>query len=179
MILLKKYFDGNEKGFDMVYEHSRLVAGKALTVAINLGFDGGALKFIEEAALLHDIGVVWTGSPRLGCRGTAPYICHGILGREILEREGYPEHALVCERHIGVGLTTEDIIRQELPLPPRDMIPVTITERIICFADLFFSKKPGVIAQAKTADEVRRKLYRYGDEKVALFNQWCVEFGEV
>ena len=176
LILLKKYFDGNEKGFDMVYEHSRLVAGKALTVAINLGFDGGALKFIEEAALLHDIGVVGTGSPRLGCRGTAPYLCHGILGREILEREGYPEHALVCERHIGVGLTTEDIIRQELPLPPRDMIPVTITERIICFADLFFTKKPSHIDRELTVDEVRQGLSRFGEGKVRIFDAWLREF---
>lgn len=176
LILLKKYFDGNEKGFVMVYEHSRLVAGKALTVAIAQGFDGSALKFVEEAALLHDIGVVGTGSPRLGCRGTAPYLCHGILGREILEREGYPEHALVCERHIGVGLTAEDIIRQDLPLPHRDMTPVTLSERIICFADLFFTKKPNHIDRELTIDEVRQGLSRFGGGKVSIFESWLVEY---
>ena len=160
----------------MVYEHSRLVAGKALTVAIAQGFDASELKFIEEAALLHDIGVVGTGSPRLGCRGTAPYLCHGVLGREILEREGYPLHALVCERHIGVGLTIEDIIRQELPLPHRDMTPITITERIICFADLFYTKKPDRIDRELAIDEVRQGLSRFGEGKVRIFDAWLQEF---
>jgi uncharacterized protein len=176
LILLKKYFDGNEKGFTMVYEHSRLVAGKALTVALARGFDGNALKFIEEAALLHDIGVVGTGSLRLGCQGAAPYLCHGILGREILEREGYPEHALVCERHIGVGLTTEDIILQGLPLPQRDMTPVTISERIICFADLFYTKKPAHIDRELTVEEVRMGLSRFGEGKIRIFDAWLREF---
>jgi len=176
LLLLKKYFAGNEKGFELVYEHSRLVAGKAITIAITRGFDGSTLKFIEEAALLHDIGVVGTGSSRLGCRGTASYLCHGILGREILEREGYPEHALVCERHIGVGLTTEDIIRQNLPLPHREMTPVTLAERIICFADLFYTKKPDRIDRELTVDEIRKKLSRYGEHKVRIFEDWLREF---
>jgi uncharacterized protein len=179
LILLKKYFDGNEKGFDMVYEHSRLVAGKALTIALSQGFDGASLKFIEEAALLHDIGVVGTSSPRLGCRGTAPYLCHGILGREILEREGYQDHALVCERHIGVGLTTDDIIRQGLALPHRDMTPVTLPERIICFADLFYTKKLDHIDRELTIVEVRQGLSRFGEEKIMVFESWLREFHPV
>ncbi len=174
--LLKKYFDGNEKGFDIVYEHSRLVAGKALTVALSQGLEGSVLKFIEEAALLHDIGVVGTNTPRLGCRGTASYLCHGILGRGILEREGYPEHGLVCERHIGVGLTLEDIISQDLPLPLREMTPVTISQRIICFADLFYTKKPDRIDRELTPDEVRRGLARFGEKKVETFDAWLREF---
>jgi uncharacterized protein len=174
--LLKKYFVGNEKGFDLVYEHSRLVAGKALTVAIAQGVDGTLLKFVEEAALLHDIGVVGTNSPRLGCRGSATYLCHGILGREILEREGYPEHGLVCERHIGVGLTVEDIVLQDLPLPRRDMTPVTISQRIICYADLFYTKKPDRIDRELTLEEVRKGLSRFGERKVRIFDAWLAEF---
>ena len=174
--LLKKYFDGNEKGFDLVYEHSRLVAGKALTVALSQGLEGSVLKFIEEAALLHDIGVVGTNTPRLGCRGTASYLCHGILGRGILEREGYPEHALVCERHIGVGLTMEDIVSQDLPLPLREMTPVTISQRIICFADLFYTKKPDRIDRELTLDEVRGGLSRFGEKKLVIFDAWLREF---
>jgi uncharacterized protein len=176
LFLLKKYFDGNEKGFSMVYEHSRLVAGKALTVAVSKGLEGSQLKFIEEAALLHDIGVVGTNSPRLGCRGMAPYICHGILGREILEKEGYPEHGLICERHIGVGLTVEDIILQDLPLPQREMVPLTVTQRIVCFSDLFYTKKPDRIDHEMTPDEVRNGLSRFGENKVRIFDAWLSEF---
>jgi len=176
LILLKKYFGQNEKGFDMVYEHSRLVAGKAITIALVQGCSSGELKFIEEAALLHDIGVIGTGSQRLGCQGAAPYICHGILGRELLEREGYPEHALICERHIGVGLTAEDIILQGLPLPCRDMIPLTLAERIICFADLFFTKQPGCIDRELSIEEARLKLARFGEKKTRTFDAWLREF---
>lgn len=160
----------------MVYEHSRLVAGKAITTALRKGCDGEELKFIEEAALLHDIGVIGTRSPRLNCTGSSPYIVHGIIGREILEREGYPLHGLVCERHIGVGLTCEDIVFQDLPLPLRDMSPVTLAERIICFADLYYSKKPGQVDRERDVDEIRSGLSRFGDAKVMLFDAWLREF---
>jgi uncharacterized protein len=48
----------------------------------------------------------------LGCHGDRPYITHGIIGAELLGNEGLPGHALVCERHIGVGLSIEDIKSQ-------------------------------------------------------------------
>ena len=38
-----------------------------------------------------------------------------IWGAEILRAEGFPQHALVCERHTGAGLSLEDIIAQQLP----------------------------------------------------------------
>ena len=44
-----------------------------------------------------------------GCYGDKDYICHGYLGRALLEKEGLPAHALVCERHVGVGLSISDI----------------------------------------------------------------------
>jgi len=55
------------------------------------------LGFIEEAALLHDIGIFNTNLPKIGCYGRHPYISHGYLGRELLENEGLAAHALVCE----------------------------------------------------------------------------------
>ena len=45
------------------------------------------------------------------------------FSRELLEKEGLPQHALVCDRHTGVGITIEDIRAQELPIPERDMTP--------------------------------------------------------
>ena len=53
------------------------------------------------------------------------------------------DHARTCERHVGVGLAREDILAQGLPLPMRDMVPKTIEEIIICYADEFFSKTDG------------------------------------
>ncbi|AJE03302.1 HD domain-containing protein [Geobacter pickeringii] len=174
--LLAKHFGADANACRIVLEHSRLVADKALRVARFLGDPALDLGFIEEAALLHDIGVCRTRSAGIGCSGDAPYILHGIIGREILETESLPRHALVCERHIGVGLTADDILRQNLPLPPRDMVPISREETIICFADLFFSKKPDTLRHEKSCDEVRRNLGTFGEHKVTIFEEWLTIF---
>ena len=173
--LLKKYFV-NRETFEIVLRHSRLVADKALGIASTL--DAGIdLAFIEEAALLHDIGVSKIYAPKLGCFGEFPYICHGVLGREILESEGFPVHAMVCERHIGVGLTRDDIVRQKMPLPVREMSPLNLEEKIICFADLFYSKNPASLAAEKSHEEIRTAMEKFGAHKVAVFDRWLSEFG--
>jgi hypothetical protein len=56
------------------------------------------------------------------------------------QKKGHPELALVCERHIGVGISIAEIQHHNLPLPSRDMIPVSIEEQLICYSDKFFSK---------------------------------------
>lgn len=174
--LLKKHFTHAPGAGEIVLAHSRLVADLALDVARKSGETGLDLPFIEEAALLHDIGVSAVHAPDIGCQGDAPYIRHGIIGRAILESEGYRAHAMVCERHIGVGLTAADIRAQELPLPDRDMAPVTVAEEIICFADLFFSKKPDTLSTRKSVDQVRAGLARFSADKVAIFDSWLARF---
>jgi uncharacterized protein len=172
--LLADYLEG--EAFRIVLEHSRHVADLALEIAGRMAMTEDDLTFIEEAALLHDIGVCRVHAPELGLYGTHPYIMHGVLGRAILEREGYPLHGLVCERHTGVGLTCDDIVRQGLPLPHRDMCPRTLSEQIICFADLFYSKRPGRLDRRRTAAQARKKLVPFGAEKVAVFDAWLVMF---
>jgi uncharacterized protein len=174
--LLKKYFAENRNALEIVQEHSMMVTAKALTIARGLSDPAIDLRFVEEAALLHDIGVSLTHSPRIGCHGSSPYICHGILGREILESEGLPSHALVCERHIGVGIGVKDIVQQQLPLPKRDMVPITLEEKIICFADLFYSKNPGRLRTEKSPEDIRSNLRKHGIHKVAIFEAWLREF---
>jgi uncharacterized protein len=174
--LLYKYFGENEQGLHIVLEHSRLVATKAVTVAQSLSLPAEELSFIEEAALLHDIGVCRVSAPDIGCHGELPYICHGVIGADILNCEGLPRHALVCERHIGVGLTIDDIRHQGLPLSERPMVPVSRAERIVAFADLYFSKRPDSPINERTVAEVRAALQRFGGEKVAIFDTWLAEF---
>jgi uncharacterized protein len=173
--LLKKYFAGD--ALHIIATHGRLVADKALRIAKNCPTSHLLdIDFIEEAALLHDIGVSQTDAPSLGCHGTAPYICHGVLGRAILEKEGFPRHALVCERHIGVGLTIEDITEQGLPLPKRDMLPISPEEKIIACADLFFSKRADTLSLEKPLSQIRKELSKFGSSKPAVFDQWIAEF---
>lgn len=169
--LLHRYLDPHPGLFDLVYDHSRMVADKALMLASarpSLGVDG---VFLEEAALLHDIGVFKTHAPSILCHGEQPYLCHGVEGRLILEAEGLPLHALVCERHVGTGLTVDEIVARKLPLPHRDMQPRSMEEVLICFADLFFSKsRPGDV---RRPEAVRLELERYGADGVARFDAWC------
>jgi len=134
------------------------------------------IEFIKNATMLHDIGIVLTDAPKIGCFGEHQYICHGYLGREILEKEGFAEYALVCERHIGVGITIEDIKKQKLPLPERDMIPITIEEKIICVADKFFSKNEKYLKSPKPLELIYSDLEKLGNNKVEIFKNMLKEF---
>ncbi|MGM5484615.1 MAG: HD domain-containing protein [Nanobdellota archaeon] len=174
--ILSKYYEGTE-AYHYVLTHGRKVAEKALEVAERVKDLNPDKNFIYEAALLHDIGAIRTDAEQIGCHGEEPYIKHGILGREILEKEGLPEHALVCERHLGIGLTKEDIREQQLPLPERDMKPETIEEEIITFADKFYSKKL-YLNEEKPIKLIRESLRRKGEHKVRRFDEWMMKFRE-
>ena len=175
--LLERYFQ--EEALAVISTHGRMVADLALEVCHHLELPEADCRFVEEAALLHDIGVCRTLAPQIGLEIGFPYIMHGVIGREILDSEGLPRHGLVCERHIGVGLTVEDILSQQLPLPQRDMTPVSLCEQIICFADLFYSKSPGRITRRKSPEKVRGKLAAFGANKASIFDRWMELFGAV
>lgn len=172
--LLHDYSDASAGLFPILYKHSRQVADKALDMADRHPEWNMDRNFIEEAALLHDIGVSQTKAPTICCYGTYPYICHGYLGADILRAEGLKRHALVCERHTGTGLSIEEIEKQQLPLPHRDMRPQTLEEQLICFADKFFSKTS--LEKERTVEEARQKLVRFGEEQMARFDKWCRMF---
>lgn len=169
--LIERYCGENKKLKDILLTHSRMVAQKALQIAKNHPELGADSQFIEEAAMLHDIGIIRTDAPGIFCYGTEPYICHGTIGAEILRNEGYPRHALVCERHTGAGLSLKEIEEQHLPVPHRDLMPVSIEEQIICFADKFFSKtRP---EKEKTVEQAYKSLVKFGDEGAKRFKIWC------
>ncbi len=170
--IIDKYYKSNSRAYEILIQHGKQVARKALDAAKNVPQLNPDLDFIKEAAMLHDIGMFLTNATELGCKGKNPYICHGYLGREILEKIGLPRHALVCERHVGVGITIEDIKNYALPLPKRDMLPVSIEEQIICFADKFFSKNRDSLKKEKSVEDIKQYLKPYGVEKVRRFQSW-------
>ncbi|MEW6067341.1 MAG: HD domain-containing protein [Nitrospirota bacterium] len=172
-----RYYDTDSTAYYFLVHHSRMVAEKALKIAERVKHLNPDIKFIEEASMLHDIGIFLTNEPRIGCYGHKPYICHGYLGREILEKEGYPLHALVCERHVGVGITAEEIGIKKLPLPKRDMLPLSIEEQIICFADKFFSKDSDFLLKEKPLERVRKGISKFGEDKLRKFDEWLKIFG--
>ena len=174
--ILERYYGKNSKTFQILVEHGRQVAAKARAAAQKVAALKPDLDFIDAAAMLHDIGIFQTDTPQLGCFGKHPYICHGILGSEILKKEGHPQLALVCERHIGVGISKADIRQHSLPLPDRDMIPVSIEEQIVCYADKFFSKNGNGRSAEKPVSKILKKLSRRGPEKVKRFESWVQLF---
>ena len=175
-IIDKYYLPGSEL-HSLLVVHSQNVARLACRLGQRL-VDGGEtvdLDFVHEAAMLHDIGIFLTDAPGIHCHGTRPYICHGILGRELLDALRLPRHALVCERHTGAGISRNDIIAQHLPLPLRDMLPISIEEQLICYADKFFSKtRPD---EQKSLEHARRSLERFGDATLARFDALNSRFG--
>lgn len=177
--IIKKYYDPKSQAYYYLVEHGKLIQKKALEVVERVKHLNPDIEFIKEASLLHDIGIFLTKAPEIGCHGKEPYIKHGILGRELLNKEGLPRHALVCERHLGVGITKKDIIRENLPLPKRDMIPITLEEKIICFADKFFGKNKETLYKERTPREAMEIIKQYSPERVKKFQEWLRFFGYI
>lgn len=134
------------------------------------------LEFVYEAAMLHDIGICMTNAPGIYCYGTEPYIRHGIIGKEMLDKHGLTRHALVCERHTGSGISVSDIRQQHLKLPEHDMLPLSLEEKVICYADKFYSKSHP--HRMKSMKRAQASLARFGQDTITRFEALIDMFGE-
>lgn len=170
--IIKKYYHPDSEAYKIMVTHGELVKKKALDTAKKLRALKPDIQFISEAAMLHDIGMILTDAPGIDCHGKFPYIAHGYLGAKLLKKAGLPRHALVSERHTGTGISRQEIIKKKLPLPKRNMIPLTLEEKIICFADKFFSKNPAQLSKEKSITEIEKNLAAFGADKVAQFHKW-------
>ena len=172
--IIDKYYTENDALKALLIKHSRQVADRCLEICDRhpeLGLDR---DFLEEAAMLHDIGIRWCHAPSILCMGEQPYIRHGLIGGKILREEGLPRHARVCERHTGTGLTREQITRQQLPLPEEDFSPETMEEQLVCYADKFYSKSHP--DRVLTVEDTARSLEKFGHEGVEKFMEWSKKF---
>ncbi len=176
--IIHTYISPDSSVYRVYIPHVSLVTAKALKIAKKLDLSREKQVFIEEAAMLHDIGMIRVDQYNNVSDGNLPYICHAPLGREILEYEGLPRHALVAERHIGVGISKQEIMKQKFPLPQRDLMPESIEEKIISWADLFFSKSPKKLWKEKSLRDIRKTVKKYGKRQVNVFRQWFEEFGD-
>jgi len=174
--VLARFYEPDSPTLILLRRHGQLVAAKALAVAKQVAPLDPDRRFLYEAAMLHDVGIFETDSPVLGCHGNAPYVCHGVLGCRLLESIGLPRHALVCERHVGCGLSAEEIRERNLPLPLRNMRPESLEEEIICYADKFFSKNDRGLSRMRSVAEVIALLSSYGPASVARFRHWVQRF---
>ena len=176
--IIQRFYEPGSNLHELLLLHSRQVAqlaeqlGQRL-IAHRMPID---IDFVVEAAMLHDIGVINTDAPGIYCHGSEPYICHGVLGRKMLDDIGLYRHALVCERHTGAGLALSEIVERQLPLPHRDLLPVSIEEKLVCYADKFYSKShPEKIRPLEVA---RYKLEKFGPATLERFDAMASLFGE-
>ena len=175
--IIYSYYPKDSIAFKYYYTHCIKVTELALKIIdynhhLNIRKD-----LVILGSMLHDIGIIKTDAPEIGCFGDKPYIAHTYLGREMLEQEGLLEVALMCERHIGVGLTRQDIIAANFPLPLRDMVPVTLEEKLVCYADKFYSKSEKHLTIPRTPDKIRKKIIKYGTDKLQKFEEFIDLFG--
>lgn len=182
--IINRYYGTEGKLREILVRHSEAVGRKAMECAEahpELMIDRG---FLRDAALLHDIGIFLTDAPGIECHGKLPYICHGIAGARLIREEcgallgedRAEALARVCERHTGAGLTAADIRVQHLPLPERDYLPETLEEKLICYADKFFSKGSDLDAE-KPLDRVRASMSCHGADTGARFEALHALFG--
>jgi len=110
---------------DNVVRHCKAVRDVALKIAKRTDAD---VKLVEAGALLHDIG-----------RSKTHDIFHAIEGVKIAQKLGLPQSIInIIERHIGAGMPKEEA--KKLGLPPKDYMPKTLEEKIVCHADNLINK---------------------------------------
>jgi len=168
--IIDKYYNEQPELREILLMHSSQVAECALKICDNHPELQLNRQFLYDAAMLHDIGIIRTYAPGIKCYGAEPYICHGILGGQILREERLETYARVAERHTGTGLTVAQITCQNLPLPHRDFSPETMEEQVICYADKFYSKSH--LERVKTPEQVLASLSKFGPEGQERFRRW-------
>lgn len=173
--LINLYYPEGHPVREILLTHSIQVRDKALSIADKHPELKADRELLVGGAMLHDIGILATYAPKINCFGKHPYIMHGVIGREMIEKSGLKHLALFAERHTGTGLSLNEIVAANLPLPHRNMVPETVEEKIICFADLFFSKSKD-LKKEKSMDEISENLSKFGPEQLERFNKWCQLF---
>jgi uncharacterized protein len=158
--IIDKYYPADDELRRVLLKHSRQVADRCLQIAKKHKELPVDVQFLEEAAMLHDIGIYQCDAPSIHCHGSEPYIKHGPIGGELLRQEGFPRHARVAERHTGTGLPGFE--------------PETLEEQIVCYADKFYSKSSS--DHVRTVAETAQSLEKFGHEGVLKFLLWAERF---
>lgn len=161
--------------FDLVYTHCMIVCGIAEQLLRRSG-PGLDAALVRAGSLLHDVGVYRLYDAD-GNLDDSEYVRHGLLGHELLAEEGFPEaFCRFASCHTGVGLSSDDVRRQGLPLPAADYLAVSAEEQLVMYADKFHSKTdPPVFL---TAGSYAASIRRFGEDKAAAFGSLRERFGE-
>jgi uncharacterized protein len=180
--IIDKFYGADDPLRRLLLLHSRQVADRCLKIVREHSELPVDVQFLEEAAMLHDIGIRWCHAPSIHCYGEEHYIRHGLIGGRLLREEGYERHARVCERHTGTGLRTVPMSKDGKPLLEPELVengffvPETLEEQLVCYADKFYSKsRPDRVL---TVVEAAQSLEKFGHDGVEVFLSWSRLFSE-
>ncbi|MBO2450698.1 HDIG domain-containing protein [Actinomadura barringtoniae] len=171
---LHEEFAPTRAAFELVHTHCEIVCKVAEQLLRNQPSANADL--VRAGCLLHDIGV-YRLYDQNGVLDHTRYIQHGVLGQDLLRDQGFPEILCrFCSHHTGVGLTREDVQKQNLPIPIDDYLADTPEEELVMYADKFHSKSnPPVFV---SADTYAIKVRRFGDDKAAKFADFRARYGD-
>lgn len=169
--LIENYYPEDNELRRLLLHHSRQVRDKALDVCRRHPELHADTQFVSDGAMLHDIGIFLCDAPGIHCHGTEDYLLHGSLGAQLMRDNGMEALARICERHTGTGLRREAFIRKGLTPPPYDLLPETIEEKVVCYADKFFSKSHP--ERERNVEQTATSLKKFGIECVMTFYEWA------
>lgn len=81
----------------------------------------------------------------------------------------------IASCHTGVGLSRQEIVEENIPIPPADYFAETLEERLVMYADKFHTKTSP--PKFMTPDTYANRIEKFGEAKVVLFKQFQKEFG--
>ncbi|HUC89399.1 MAG TPA: HD domain-containing protein [Patescibacteria group bacterium] len=172
---LHRKYAPSDAGFDLVFTHCNIVSEIAQQCILTKKLAVDA-ELVKVGCMLHDIGVYELLDKNGAERDDIPYITHGIRGEAILKKEGLPEVIWrFGSHHTGVGLTRQNIIAQNLPLPQQDYEAETIEEELVMYADKFHSKDTPPCFN--TFEYYKRAVAKFGQDKSDKFAQLAEKFG--
>ncbi len=141
---------------DNVVRHCKAVRDVAVKIAKKAHAD---VELVEAAALLHDIG-----------RSKTHGILHGVEGSKIAEQLGLPQSIIhIVERHLGAGIPKDEA--EKLGLPPKDYMPQTLEEKIVCHADNLINNYKRQNIENEVEGVLREGHRKYAERLVKLHKE--------
>ena len=143
-----------------VINHCEIVATIALDIAQKLQNKGLKidLTLVETGALLHDIG-----------RSKTHDVDHGLVGSQIAQSAGIPQSVVnIIKRHVGGGITAKEA--QEFGWPEDTYTPLTLEEKIVCYADKLIEKSKRVPIEVEI-ERLRRQGFDQAAERIRKLHE--------
>jgi len=128
-----------------VVEHCRRVSAKADEIAEKMNKNGCQVNvaLVRVGGMLHDIG-----------RSKVNDVSHGVEGGEIVRKRGEEALARIVERHVGGGIKAGEVEGLK-----KDFLPITVEEKIVCYADKLIEELPdGSVKENEDASHEIAKL---------------------